>query len=103
MNKQVPLTSKLANNQAKELKEAHQKLIIETLGKYPDGLNYEEISIKCGLPPVSVGRRVSELERSMQIHKPGTTSKTSTGRAAYIYKVTTMVDYSRKLTQKELF
>jgi len=99
----LPKTSLLAYDASKELRTQHHKAIIDVLNKYPDGLIYEEISVKAGLDKHQVGRRLNELERLQIIHKPGTTKPTSTGRSAFIYKTTTIVEYSKVLVQNKLF
>ncbi len=104
MNKpNLPKTSHAANAQAKELKLKHQQQILTILEHHPEGLTYEEIADCCQLDKHAVGRRLSELERLILIHKPGTMKDTSTGRKAYVYKSFSIVDYSRALTQPSLF
>lgn len=89
MKRNNPSTSHAAFKQVtSEMKEGHYMKIIAALQKLKSA-NYETISQKCGLERHAVGRRLSEmLERGM-IWKPGGYSKTSSGRDAYNYQLTT--------------
>jgi len=70
------------------MKEGHYDKIKNALQKLKSA-NYEAISRKCGLERHAVGRRLSEmLERGM-VWKPGGVSKTTSGRMAFNYQLTT--------------
>jgi hypothetical protein len=92
----LPFTSLKANEQAKELKEAHNKRILEAMEGL-DKANYEKIAASAGLEKHQVGRRLIDLERDQKVFKPGTTSKTSSGREAYDYKLCTFSDHAKNL------
>lgn len=87
MKKAVPPTSRAAFNQVTaEMKEGHYDKIKNALLKLKSA-NYENIAAKANLNPTAVGRRLSEmLERGM-VWKPGGVSKTSSGRMAYNYQL----------------
>jgi hypothetical protein len=84
----VPSTSRAAYEQAKNgLISSHQEKIKEALGVLGVA-NYEVIAAKCGLERHAVGRRLSEMEALQIVYKPGTKSKTKTGRDSYNYCLT---------------
>lgn len=89
MKKSVPTTSRAAFNQVTtEMKQGHYDKIKAALQKLKSA-NYESIAAKANLNPTAVGRRLSEmLERGM-VWKPGGVSKTTSGRAAYNYQLST--------------
>lgn len=104
MNKpMLPKTSLAANDAAKELKQHHHAKIIKCLEKHPEGLIYEDIATETKLEKVAVARRLNELERTFIVVKPGNTKNTSTGRKAMVYRLKSLLDFSKALTQKSLF
>lgn len=101
MGHDVPQTSKAAYKQAKEgLIEDHKKKITVALGELGVA-NYEVIATKAKLERHAVGRRLSELEKDNIVYKPGTKSKTKTGRLAYDYCLTS--DNTVKTETKSLY
>lgn len=80
-------TSKAAYEQAKQMMEDHHKKIISSLQRLGRA-NYETIAAHCGLERHQVGRRMSELEGKQIVYKPGTTSKTRSGRQSFDWCLT---------------
>lgn len=87
MKRNNPSTSHAAFKQVtSEMKEGHYMKIIAALQKLKSA-NYEAISQKCGLERHAVGRRLSEMLERGIVWKPGGVSKTTSGRAAYNYQL----------------
>jgi predicted ArsR family transcriptional regulator len=84
----LPSTSLEANRRAvPEMREAHHAKIIEAL-KELRSANYEIIAKKLGMDRHQIGRRLSELESTGVVYKPGIKTKTSSGREAFNYALT---------------
>ena len=86
----VPKTSRDANNSVKEMKEAHYVKIIAALTLLKVGGTYEEISTLINLDKAQVNRRLSEMESAGIIFNVGTTRKTISGRKSMVRQLTAL-------------
>jgi len=96
MKRKLPDTSHAAYQQAKPMIEHHHQKIIEAL-QVLGSANYEVIAAHCKMDRHQIGRRLSELERSLTVFKPGTKTPTKSGRMAYDYCLT---NSNQKKTEK---
>lgn len=88
MKRKLPDTSHAANKAAvPEMRADHHKKIIQALEELGTA-NYEVIAKKLSMDRHQIGRRLSELERMEIVFKPGLKTKTSSGRDAYVYSLT---------------
>lgn len=71
-----------------EMINAHHSRIIAALRLVKKGMIYEQIAGNTKMSKDQVARRLSELERKELVFKTGEKIKTSTGRSAFIYKLT---------------
>lgn len=85
-----PKTSLDAHNSIKGMKSEHYKKIIEGLEKLKVGGIYTEIASACGLDPIQVNRRLSEMESEGIIFSVGITRPTPTGRKAMIKQLVSL-------------
>lgn len=82
-----PLTSILAHDSIKPLKEVLHAKIIAGMNKLRVGGNFDEISVCAGLKREEVWRRLSELEKDGKIFNTGLTHTSVTGRAATVWQL----------------
>lgn len=88
-------TSIIANIEASELKEAHQRIIMKDLYKNKFGTSFE-ISKRTGLDYHAVARRMAELERDERIKVYSSNGLSPTGKRATIWQ---LEDYNLKKNQ----
>lgn len=88
MKKQLPETSKEAYKKVSaEMLQGHWGIIVKAL-KALGTANYEKISGFSFMERHQVGRRLKELEQMEIVYKPGSKSKTKSGRDAFDYCLT---------------
>lgn len=86
-NSNVPETSKEAYRKLDPARVAGTYLkIINALKVITEG-NYEAIALAAGIAPEKVWKRLSELQRSEIIYKPGNTVVTKNGSNSYVYRL----------------
>lgn len=102
MKRNNPSTSHAAYKQVtSDMKHSHYAKITSALQKLKSA-NYENIAIACGLPPAAVGRRLSEMLEKNMVWKPGGVSKTSSGRMAYNYQLSSETKIHPTTVEKAL-
>lgn len=82
----VPPTSRAANNSMKDAKLVQQKQILKALRKIRDHKgNYQKIAKYAGLDCIAVARRLSELTDKGLIHPTNEVSLSESGRPCTVY------------------
>ena len=98
-----PQTSREAwKSISKEQLSNHHLKIISALEKLK-AASAEQIAAYCSLDHWQVNRRMSELEKEGRVYKRGDTTKTKTGRSAYLWRRSYESLNSKPIIQKKLF
>ena len=100
--KKLPETSLEAYRKLDPLRLTKTYLQIQEALKVIKEGNFEMIANQIGIKPEKVWKRLSELENSGIIYKPGHKIPTSTGSNAYIYKLSSKKRMEKMQTERSL-